>query len=242
MAVGDAAAAAGMQVVPGTAAVRDTHTEVNRTRDYLAEHQTNGGHPWSKITGKPATFPPSAHNHSANTIGTSALGFPTNVDAAIGELAARIAGQTSAIAAKRDVGDGNFGSTPIYSPHARSNQVTTSYVACYVNSDGRLGASPSSRRYKDNITDADLDPAAVLALRPREFDRIGGGHELGLIAEEVDEHLPALVVRAVTEDGGDRIDGVHYHLLPVALLAVARHQADQIAALRRELDELRGDA
>lgn len=37
MAAGDDAAAAGMDVVPQTAKVRDGATEINKTRDYVAD-------------------------------------------------------------------------------------------------------------------------------------------------------------------------------------------------------------
>lgn len=38
-----------------------------------------------------------------------------------------------------------------FSPHGRATPVTTSYVAAYFNSDGRLGATPSGRRFKTNV-------------------------------------------------------------------------------------------
>lgn len=41
MANGDSAQAAGMDVVPGTADVRNTHEEINKTRDYIAEVQND---------------------------------------------------------------------------------------------------------------------------------------------------------------------------------------------------------
>lgn len=40
MAIGDAALAAGMQLVPGTTLAKDIDQEINRTRDYIA---TNAG-------------------------------------------------------------------------------------------------------------------------------------------------------------------------------------------------------
>lgn len=49
MANGDAASQAGMDVVPGTADRRNGYDEINKTRDYLANHQTSGGHPADKV-------------------------------------------------------------------------------------------------------------------------------------------------------------------------------------------------
>ena len=63
MAVGDAAAAAGMGVVGSGADRRLGYEDINRTRDYLAAHMTSGGHDWSMVGNKPAVFPPSAHTH-----------------------------------------------------------------------------------------------------------------------------------------------------------------------------------
>ena len=52
----------------------------------------------------------------------------------------------------------------------------------------------SSRRYKTDIGPWALDPAAVLALEPVTFTRTAtGGHEVGLIAEDVHPHLPQIV-------------------------------------------------
>jgi hypothetical protein len=43
----------------------------------------------------------------------------------------------------------------VYSPTGRATPVTTSYVAAYFNSDGRLGATPSSLRFKQDVQAAD---------------------------------------------------------------------------------------
>lgn len=49
MANGDKAAAVGMDVVPGTADLREGYDEDNKTRDYLADHMTDGTHDASAI-------------------------------------------------------------------------------------------------------------------------------------------------------------------------------------------------
>ena len=71
--------------------------------------------------------------------------------------------------------------------------------AVYVNSDGRLGALVSSRRFKDDIQPMDKCSNALFSLRPvsfrykREIDpeRMS---QFGLIAEEVEKVNPALVL------------------------------------------------
>ena len=47
---GDAAADEGMDVVPGAMDLRDGFDEINKTRDYLANHQTSGTHSADAIT------------------------------------------------------------------------------------------------------------------------------------------------------------------------------------------------
>jgi hypothetical protein len=61
----------------------------------------------------------------------------------------------------------------------------------------------SDSRLKENITDLPNQLANITALRPVEFDYIeseGGGHQLGFIAQEVEEIYPDLV--------GERPDGM----------------------------------
>jgi len=61
----------------------------------------------------------------------------------------------------------------------------------------------SDRRLKENITELPSQLANIMALRPIEFDYIeseGGGHQIGFIAQEVQEIYPDLV--------GERADGM----------------------------------
>src|SRR3954452_3112684 len=89
----------------------------------------------------------------------------------------------------------------------------------YVNSAGRLGTSPSSRRFKKDIADMDSASEALLALRPvpfhykEEFDskRIP---QFGLVAEEVAKICPDLVVR----DSKGEIYSVRYEAVNAMLL------------------------
>jgi hypothetical protein len=89
----------------------------------------------------------------------------------------------------------------------------------YVSSDGRLGTGPSSRRFKKDIADMDSASEALLALRPvtfhykEEFDR-QGIPQFGLVAEEVAEICPDLVLR----DGKGEIYSVRYEAVNAMLL------------------------
>ena len=97
---------------------------------------------------------------------------------------------------------------------------TVSGAAVVVNSAGQLGVVSSSRRYKQDIADMGEASNPLLKLRPvtfryKEADE-HGQHPLqyGLIAEEVAEVMPELVVR--DEDG--RPETVAYHTLSSLLL------------------------
>jgi hypothetical protein len=73
-------------------------------------------------------------------------------------------------------------------------------TAVFVNSNGRLGTTTSSRRFKDQIKPMGDASEAILALRPvsfrykKEIDP-QSIPEFGLIAEEVEKVNPALVIR-----------------------------------------------
>jgi Chaperone of endosialidase len=128
--------------------------------------------------------------------------------------------------------------------------------AVMIDSAGQLGTTSSSRKTKFDITD--LDPSASAALqhlRPVQFRYLkpfADGStpiQYGLIAEEVQEVLPELVV---TDEQGDPAS-VKYHILPSLLLAevqrlereravqnvLVHRQGTEIAQLRDELQALR---
>jgi hypothetical protein len=80
------------------------------------------------------------------------------------------------------------------------NGTSSGGVGVFVNSNGRLGTSTSSRRFKDDIKPMGRASEAILALKPVTFhykkeldaDRIP---QFGLVAEEVETVNPDLVVR-----------------------------------------------
>jgi hypothetical protein len=103
-----------------------------------------------------------------------------------------------------------------------SNNTATGYAALYRNTannntDGQLGTASSSRRFKKEIKPIDSASEAILALKPVTFhyktDK-SGTPQFGLIAEEVAEVNPDLVVR---DEKGDiytvRYDAVNAMLL-----------------------------
>ena len=70
-------------------------------------------------------------------------------------------------------------------------------VGVFVNSDGKLGTSLSSRRFKKDIQAMDKASEAILAFKPVTFHYktdTKGTAQFGLIAEEVAKVNPALVL------------------------------------------------
>ena len=77
---------------------------------------------------------------------------------------------------------------------------TSGGTTVFVNSDGRLGTTVSSRRFKEEIKPMEQTSEALLALKPvtfrykKEIDPAGIS-QFGLVAEEVEKVNPDLVVR-----------------------------------------------
>ena len=91
--------------------------------------------------------------------------------------------------------------------------------AVYINSDGQLGtqAPPSSRRFKKEIKPMDQTSQAILGLQPVTFQYKSdpsGTAQFGLIAEEVAQVNPDLVVR----DAEGEIYSVRYEAVNAMLL------------------------
>jgi hypothetical protein len=108
-----------------------------------------------------------------------------------------------------------------------------------VNSLGQLGTTISSRRVKDDIRDMAEASAGLSKLRPVTFhykaEQVSGPRpiEYGLIAEEVAEIYPELVV--LDKDG--QPTGVRYHVLPVMLLNELQRQQRVIEGQASRLTE-----
>ena len=121
------------------------------------------------------------------------------------------------------------------------------WIPVLVNNFGQLGTASSSRRVKDEIRGMDEASAGLGKLRPVVFRykaELANGPrplEYGLIAEEVAEIYPELVV--LDKDG--QPSGVRYHALPAMLLnelqrqqRVIETQAAQAREQARLIDEL----
>lgn len=87
----------------------------------------------------------------------------------------------------------------------------------FVDFDGKLGTTTSSKKYKSNIVDMGTASDGLMDLRPVQFTYNHDTSHIphyGLLAEEVSETYPELVVR---DSNGD-VYSVRYHELPAMLL------------------------
>lgn len=118
---------------------------------------------------------------------------------------------------------------------------TVTGSAVLVNASGRLGVQSSSIRYKEDVRDMADQSDALMKLHPVAFrykqrDEDGTRPlQFGLVAEEVAEVYPELVVRG--KDGA--VDTVQYHQLPAMLLNELQKQHHTIEQLQKEIEDLR---
>jgi hypothetical protein len=122
---------------------------------------------------------------------------------------------------------------------ATFNQTNTGR-AMFVNSAGLYGIGASSRRFKENIADADIDTDAVLDIRVRKFNYKKSFDEtmpkdIGVIAEELED---LGLIDFIYYDAEGIPDGVAYEKLALALIPVLKKQQAQIDSVVARLDEL----
>lgn len=214
---GDAAAAAGLDVVAGTADIRNAYDEINKSRDYIANHKTSGTHVASAI--------------NAGTLDLARI--PTMDAAHIPNLAGEKI-TTGTVAAAR-ISSAVKSDGPTAAAYARG-ATGSAWYSVWMNSSLQFMRNDSSRRYKKNIKDWRASAAeSALQLRPVIYDRKGADapkNEVGFIAEEVHEIIP----EAVTFFDG-LIDGINDRPLIAALTALCQAQQKQIDELTRRFDE-----
>ncbi|HEX9149437.1 MAG TPA: tail fiber domain-containing protein [Thermoanaerobaculia bacterium] len=120
-----------------------------------------------------------------------------------------------------------------------NGQTTPGGVLLLVNSDGKLGTTTSSRRFKEDIQEIAGKSDGLMRLRPvaftykRELDPTGLV-QYGLIAEEVAEVYPDLV--AYGKDG--QPEAVRYQLINALLLNERQKQHRMIEELESRLAKL----
>lgn len=106
-----------------------------------------------------------------------------------------------------------------------------------IDANGRLGTVLSSREFKDDIRDMGVASDALMRLRPVTFrykSDTEHGRQYGLIAEEVGDVYPELLVR--DKEGAPL--SVAYHALPALLLNEMQKQHSTIEAQAQTIREL----
>ena len=106
-------------------------------------------------------------------------------------------------------------------------------TAVFVDTNGKLGTMLSSRRFKHDIKPMDKSSEAILALKPVTFhykSDAKGTPQFGLVAEEVAEINPDLVVR----DKNGEILTVRYEQINAMLL-------NEFLKEHRNVEELKKD-
>jgi len=117
------------------------------------------------------------------------------------------------------------------------HETTATAANAVITSGGLIRRSTSSRRYKRDISDAEIDPDQALALVPRRFiSTIDGKEHVGFIAEEAADL--GLFEWVTYDDYGP--EEFSYAGWAVALQAVCRAQQEQIDELTRKVKSLTG--
>ena len=180
-----------------------------------------GGALYGNITGTgnvavgiQALYPNNGNGNIA--VGSGAGGNLTagdnNID--IGNLG--VVGESNTI---RIGGDSGYGPQTATYIAGISGRTASDGAAVYVNSDGKLGTSNSSIRFKDAIKPMDKASAAILALKPvtfhykKELDP-KTIPQFGLVAEDVAKVNPDLVAR----DAQGKVYTVRYEAVNAMLL------------------------
>jgi Chaperone of endosialidase len=110
-------------------------------------------------------------------------------------------------------------------------------AAVYVTSSGQLGVLASSERYKTAIVPMGAGTEKLSELKPVSFHlktEPNGAVQYGLIAEEVAQVYPELVIR----DAAGKIQGVRYDELAPMLLNEVQKQAAEIQQLKQQQKQL----
>jgi hypothetical protein len=156
----------------------------------------------------------SAYAAVFGSAGASSTQFATNnnIRATIDNSGNFLVGVTSGNAdARTTISQGSTDSSPCVDFYKGSGTTTTSqiflrfFVSAGAGGNGTINANGAAQvafgafsdgRLKENITDLPSQLANIMALRPVEFDYVesmGGGHQIGFIAQDVQAIYPDLV-------------------------------------------------
>lgn len=230
MANGDAAAAVGMDVVPDISDLRKGYDEINKTRDYIANHRTsNAGHTVAQITGLQAALDGKG--------GTGEVAA-----AAASAAAASAAAGTAQATANANAALLNTVYTGGFAGDVWNRNITGTRRAAWIGDGGVivLGHTASTRTVKQDFalpkfTTAQLRGVQVTLYRYiAEVERAKAERgykaalEIGVIAEEL--HELGLWPWVVYEGRGKKAVpvSVHYELLGLLAILLAQQAWDTL--------------
>lgn len=164
-----------------------------------------------------------SHTHAASDLTSGTVTRPVNApsvqaDQFLGGSFTGTSGtfsgpvSTSSVAASGPVlgSQGTF-PTGVRSSGARNNQVTTGYVAAYLDQDGNLGFAPSTRASKNIGTPYNVDMTKFLALTLYNWQYKNGGMQgIGPLADDLDA---AGLREFVTYAADGTVQGLRYESL-----------------------------
>ena len=117
-----------------------------------------------------------------------------------------------------------------------ANTTTTGPLYATATSNGQIGYSGSSIRFKENVKDL-IDSEGIYQLRPVRFDwkdKTREKNQLGLIAEEVNKIYPEIVW--LDKEGIP--EGVHYEWLAIPMITEMKKLRDRVKELEVKVNEL----
>lgn len=233
MATGDDALAAGMSILTGTELANTLHTEVNLTRDFIAQRTDPPGTPRAIAKGGTGATTTAAARNNLDVFAKGQTYDRPTIDAAF-------TSRDTAIGAKAS----QVGLDSVYlgalAPAVYDRNLTGTRRAAYIQNDGLVGYSSSSERYKKNVhpfevTDEQIAQLVVVSYQYRAAVAVDDRTEIGLIAERLVE---AGLSWAVFFNDDDAPEGINYDMIGVAILPAVQRLLIRTADVETRLAAL----
>lgn len=222
-------------VAVGTAALQQCASTDNTGVGYIAANAVTSGKQNTSLGAQSAGTLTTGDNNVC-------IGYLSDVSGAASADSIVIgAGVAATATAQTRIGGGN--TTTLFMRGAHGVTIGGSSTLL-INSSGQMGTIVSSGRFKHTITDL-VGAERIYDLQPRNFyytpDRDPEQTlNFGLIAEEVNEVIPEIVVKSVDEDGKEQCETVQYFLLiPLMLDCIIKQKAER-DVMAKEMDLLYG--
>ena len=263
MATGDAAAAAGMDLVAGSSAANTLDTEDNKTRDYIApikvaldaasSSSSAAAYTLVKrdVDGKFGVPTPTADTHPANKEYVDDVGTTSSDPLTI--MRRNSAGQTAVATPTTSGQAANKGYVDSGLSQKAENDTVGEILAGYLNSEvysrtlggsyrnlyisngGTLGWVSSSERFKENVADWTPDRQAILAMQLVQFQYKAEIDPDGVLEHGlIAEQLHELGLEWLVDyDAAGEPEGVRYDRISLALLSVVQDHDARLTALEQ---------